>query len=140
MKNQAKGFTLVELLVVISIIGLLASVVLVALSSARAKSRDAKRVADMNQMAKALELYFNDANTYPTAVSGDPSGMVPKYLTLLPQEPTPADGVCTALNNVYTYAQTATGYTFSFCLGDDVGSKTGGIQSGVRKLTPGGFQ
>lgn len=140
MKNQVKGFTLIELLVVISIIGLLASVVLVALNSARQKSRDAKRVADMNQMAKALELYFNDNNTYPTAVSGDPSGLVSKYMSRLPTEPTPADGNCTTVNNAYTYAQTSTGYTFAFCLGDNVGGTTGGIQSGVRKLTPGGFQ
>ena len=139
MKNN-KGFTLIELLVVIAIIGLLASVVLVALNSARQKSRDAKRAADMNQMAKALELYFNDSNTYPTAVGGDPSGLVPKYLSRLPNEPTPADGICSSAQNAYTYAKTATGYTFKFCLGDNVGGTSGGLQSGVRTLTPGGFQ
>jgi prepilin-type N-terminal cleavage/methylation domain-containing protein len=60
MRNtNQKGFTLIELLVVIAIIGLLASVVLLALNSARAKSRDAKRVADVRQFSSAMELYFN---------------------------------------------------------------------------------
>lgn len=63
--KQQKGFTLIELLVVIAIIGLLASVVLLALNSARAKSRDAKRVADIRQIQSGLELFFNDCSSYP---------------------------------------------------------------------------
>jgi len=66
-KNQ-RGFTLIELLVVISIIGFLASLVLVALNSARAKSRDAKRVGDIRQIISGLELYFNDCTSYPSSV------------------------------------------------------------------------
>lgn len=69
MRNKKQGFTLIELLVVIAIIGLLASVVLVSLNSARSKSRNAKRVADMNQIAKALELYFNTCNSYPVVTA-----------------------------------------------------------------------
>jgi prepilin-type N-terminal cleavage/methylation domain-containing protein len=63
-KNQ-RGFTLIELLVVIAIIGLLASVVLLALNSARSKSRDAKRAADIRQIMSGLELFFNDCGSYP---------------------------------------------------------------------------
>ena len=63
---KQKGFTLIELLVVISIIGLLASIVLIALNDARAKARDAKRVADMKQLVTALNLYYNDnQDSYP---------------------------------------------------------------------------
>src|SRR3954468_14399687 len=65
LRNKQQGFTLIELLVVIAIIGLLASVVLLALNSARAKSRDAKRVADIRQMQSGLELFFNDCSSYP---------------------------------------------------------------------------
>lgn len=65
VKKSGAGFTLIELLVVISIIGLLASVVLVALNGARQKARVAKRVADLKQIATALELYNSDNNSYP---------------------------------------------------------------------------
>ncbi len=60
-----KGFTLVELLVVISIIGLLSSVAVVSLNSSRVKARDAKRLADMKQIMTALELYNSVNGYYP---------------------------------------------------------------------------
>ena len=66
MKNLTKkGFTLVELLVVISIIGLLSTIAIVSLGSARAKSRDTKRIADMKQISTALEQYYSDLGGYP---------------------------------------------------------------------------
>ena len=68
-KMNKKGFTLVELLVVIVIIGLLSTLAIVALNSARAKARDAKRVSDIKQLQTAYELYFNDQNKYPPAAT-----------------------------------------------------------------------
>jgi prepilin-type N-terminal cleavage/methylation domain-containing protein len=68
--NLKQGFTLIELLVVISIIGLLASVVLVSLNSARSKARDTKRKADLAQIAKALEFYYDQNNTYQVTAGG----------------------------------------------------------------------
>ena len=58
--NQNKGFTLIELLVVIAIIGTLASVVLASLNSARASGRDAKRASEIQEISKALQLYWLD--------------------------------------------------------------------------------
>jgi prepilin-type N-terminal cleavage/methylation domain-containing protein len=66
---KRKGFTLIELLVVIAIIGLLSTLAVVALNSARQKSRDAKRVADVKQVQTALELYFNDQDAYPAGTT-----------------------------------------------------------------------
>ena len=65
LKRQRKGFTLIELLVVIAIIGLLSTLAVVALNGARAKARDAKRVADIRQVQTALDLYSNDSAGYP---------------------------------------------------------------------------
>jgi type II secretion system protein G len=69
MKTFKRGFTLIELLVVIAIIGILASIVLASLDSARVKGRDARRLADIDAIKKALALYQNDNNAYPVSVS-----------------------------------------------------------------------
>src|SRR4030042_4388316 len=66
MQKNKKGFTLIELLVVIAIIGLLSTLAVVALNTARQKSRDAKRVSDIKQIQTALELYYADGNAYPS--------------------------------------------------------------------------
>jgi prepilin-type N-terminal cleavage/methylation domain-containing protein len=62
------GFTLIELLVVISIVALLSGVVLSSLNTARAKSRDAKRLSEVRQLATALFLVADkNGGTYPSS-------------------------------------------------------------------------
>jgi prepilin-type N-terminal cleavage/methylation domain-containing protein len=56
MKINKKGFTLIELLVVIAIIGLLSTMAVVSLNSARMKSRDARRLSDVKQLATMMSL------------------------------------------------------------------------------------
>jgi len=84
-KKFSKGFTLIELLVVIAIIGILASIVLVSLNSARAKGRDAKRVSELQQMARVVAIADTGTatafagctalNAKTTACSGNVSGL-----------------------------------------------------------------
>lgn len=64
-----KGFTLIELLTVIAIIGLLAATSVALLNISRAKSRDAKRVSDVQVIRAALEQHWLRNASYPTAAS-----------------------------------------------------------------------
>ncbi|MDP3901893.1 MAG: type II secretion system protein [bacterium] len=66
-----KGFTLIELVIVIAIIGILASIVLVGLGGFRGKSRDARRISDLKQVQNALELYFAKEGVYPSSNNWD---------------------------------------------------------------------
>ncbi len=61
----AHGFTLVELMIAVGIIGLLASVSLVNVNSIRAKARDSKRLADIKEVQKGLEAYYVTNGYYP---------------------------------------------------------------------------
>lgn len=67
-----KGFTLIELLVVISIVSLLSSTVLATTNLARAKARDAQRVAQLRQIQNALEQYYDDHGFYPQGLGFSP--------------------------------------------------------------------
>ncbi len=60
-----KGFTLVELMVVVAVIAILATALLVGLGGARKRARDARRVSDMKQVQNVLELYYAKVGTYP---------------------------------------------------------------------------
>jgi prepilin-type N-terminal cleavage/methylation domain-containing protein len=64
-----RAFTLIELLLVIAIIGLIATVAIAAVGGARAKGRDEKRVTDLKQIQKALELSFEPGSGYPVVSS-----------------------------------------------------------------------
>ncbi|MBC8464850.1 MAG: prepilin-type N-terminal cleavage/methylation domain-containing protein [Parcubacteria group bacterium] len=94
--STRKGFTLIELLVVIAIIGLLSSVVLASLSSAREKSRDARRMNDLRQIQRAMEFYYDDNGHYPregdgaNGIIGEGAGldtMLAPYLSAIPRDP-----------------------------------------------------
>lgn len=113
--SKTRGFTLIELLVVIAIIGMLSSVILASLSSARSKSRDARRLSDVKQLQTALELYYASNNSYPISSWTYSTGwstafqtaMAP-YMPTLPADPINQGAEPRAGDLVYGYF--ATGY------------------------------
>jgi len=66
LKRQ-KGFTLVELLIVIIIIGILATLVIVTFTGIQAKARDSKRQTDINAIQSTVEAFHAQYGFYPTA-------------------------------------------------------------------------
>jgi general secretion pathway protein G len=143
MFKNKKAFTLIELLVVIAIIGILTTIAVVALNNARAKARDAKRVADIKQIQTALELYFNDMSRYPLTaefttgeLSSTSTNGTTTYMQTIPAAPTPNDGTCSNSDNAYYYSSAnGNSYTLSFC----VGGQTGSLQGGLNTASPVGI-
>lgn len=106
-----QGFTLVELLVTITIIGILSSIGLGSFSSAQIKARDAERKSHLKQLKDAFEAYYNDHGKYPLPADisiqwgesfTDAKGTV--YMVELPKDP--AQGL------EYTYAPAGDGRSF----------------------------
>ena len=60
-----KGFTIVELLIVIVVIAILAAISIVAYTGIQQKARDTQRKSDISSITKALELYYIDKGYYP---------------------------------------------------------------------------
>lgn len=139
IKKQSKsGFSLVELLVVIAIIGILSTLSVIALNNAREKARDARRITDIKQVQTALELYYNDENSYPSSVTMNGTAAITgptsstTFMAIVPAAPTPADGDCTDGQNTYTYSRdSVSSYHITYCLG----GATGGITAGAHSAT-----
>ncbi len=82
--NKKNGFTMIEILVVITIIGILATLILTNFGPSRAKARDVQRKTDLNQIKTALALYYNVWNEYPDGSSGSIVGCGPATLPPAP--------------------------------------------------------
>ena len=94
MRHQ-KGFTIVELLIVIVVIGILAAITIVAYNGIQTRARDAKRTADISSIQKAIELYKADNGIYPQP-GNDNWGydlsslgplLIPTYIASIPSDP-----------------------------------------------------
>ena len=121
---EESGFTLVELLVVVGIIARLAALISVSFVNSRQKARDARRVSDLSSLTKALALYANINQQYPstggltvTLTGGDPVSLALTNAGVISMMP--ADPISSG-NYVYSYVSAdGSGYTLRFCLETD---------------------
>ena len=111
--SKHNGFTLIELLVVVGIIGLLSGIALVSLNSARTKARDGKRMADIESIRSALEMYKADKDFYPSNLSD--LTIVPFYIHGIPSPP------LNSSPSTYEGGYSNTTTTYSICLTLEIG-------------------
>jgi type II secretion system protein G len=122
--DTKRGFTIVELLIVIVVIAILAAIVIVAYNSVQARANFSKEQQDLKSITKALGLYQVDNGSYPISV-GQPgctydwcgwdqvtgnsfiNGLSPQYISQLPQMPT-----ANAANDTYLYRSDASGANY----------------------------
>lgn len=102
MKNK-NGFTLIELMVVMTIIVVITAIGMVSYSAASLKSRDGRRMADLQKISLALEMYRQDNKVYPPAV-GNKADIPATYLQAWPNGPKGVgDSYSYTLVSSYTY-------------------------------------
>lgn len=75
-KESQTGFTLIELMIVMAILGVLATVGLGSFRSSQIKGRDAQRKNDLGQLQRGLEAYYNDKGSYPLTGAFPSAGAV----------------------------------------------------------------
>ncbi|SRR5258706_3714887 len=122
---MTKGFTLIEILVVIAIIGILATILIGNFNGVRVRSRDAQRKSDIRQLQAALELYRADQGVYPAAASGaigacgaalkDTAGQI-TYMASIPCDSLGAGAGYNSGNYLYANPSGTSTYTLTACL------------------------
>lgn len=119
--RKQKGFTIVELLIVIVVIAILATISIVMYRGIQERGRDSQRESDVAVITKALEMYYIDNGRYPAgsgstvinsgwSTTADASWanlathLVPKYISSLPGDPVSRPGVSPLSVGNYNYA------------------------------------
>lgn len=82
-RGPQSGFTLIELIVVVTIIGILAGIAVVNVKNAQRKARETALMKDLHDMREAVDNFYADKQRYPT----DLNELVPNYLKRIPKDP-----------------------------------------------------
>jgi prepilin-type N-terminal cleavage/methylation domain-containing protein len=125
--RKSKAFTLIELLIVISIIGVLLALSVFGLQGARESARDGRRKSDLESIRSGIEAYKSDCNAYPSSLPAVGAALVGNgstptclgtntYISQMPGDP---------LNPARTYNySSSTGTTYELCAGLENGTGT----------------
>jgi len=122
--KKRKGFTIIELIVVISIIGILASLGISSYSNVQKNARNSKRKGDLKQLSLALADYYSQNGRYPSTCPGGAltcaysasswysdtgcywnpranwiPGLAPTYIDSLPEDPRQLQTNTSSVNN-----------------------------------------
>jgi prepilin-type N-terminal cleavage/methylation domain-containing protein len=111
LKKFQKGFTLIELLIVIAILGILVTIVIVAINPVRLihDAQDSRMRSDLQQIKASMQVYYNDCKFYPVTLPSGTWGNVTAgnacddNSTYMKQVPTPTYG------GTYVYASQKSG-------------------------------
>jgi prepilin-type N-terminal cleavage/methylation domain-containing protein len=71
---KSHGFTIVELLIVVIVIGILASISIVAYTGVQSRAKDSVVSSNIAQVTKALEIYYQRTNSYPKSAEWGRNG------------------------------------------------------------------
>jgi general secretion pathway protein G len=82
-RTRQRGFTLIELMVVVSIIGVLAGIAVIQVKNMQRKARETALRKDLHDMREAIDNFYADKQRYPA----DLHELVPKYLKTIPRDP-----------------------------------------------------
>jgi prepilin-type N-terminal cleavage/methylation domain-containing protein len=129
-----KGFTLIELLVTTTVILLLTSIAIVSYASASKRSRDNKRISDLETIRSALEIYRSDNGEYPAALDDLKNN---HYINEIPTDPKPD-------SFSYYYSSSSPYTTYTLCARvestglakDNCGSNSCGSQTCNYRILP----
>ncbi|HEX5456163.1 MAG TPA: type II secretion system protein [Candidatus Saccharimonadales bacterium] len=117
LKRKQSGFTIVELLIVIVVIGILAAIIITTFTGVQKKARDADRKSDINAIYSQVEVYFAQNSKYPTLANLNDGTWRDANVKGLTDDSIHAPNASNALisdltstaTNVYIYAPTASG-------------------------------
>lgn len=111
--SKQQGFTLIELIVSVTIIAVLTIVGTVSFSGTNKSARDSRRMADLENIRIALELYRQGTgSSYPADIDQVKAYLIPTYIKEVPKDP-----------KKYEYTYISTGLAYNLCAQvEDVGS------------------